>query len=251
MCLKSEVHLFQVAMCSFLQSSFGWAYLLVFLGMLSYPMQSAPVQNLTEHGSHRLRHDRHNRHHRRLTSESQRRHDFRQAVKKEHSPIYLSDYVVLSPTIPEMPPWYIIQSDSHEKLEKSQKYGSKRRTKRTSGMDADSISLPACQGVSGWVQRSEADDMWGNTVRVAQNLDIGGARVNQYFYETFCYQENYSCRGIDTTKYKSACQNKYIWAYAKTIDSAGEEGWNLVKIRGSCNCALFPFLDGSEGFPVL
>ena len=101
------------------------------------------------------------------------------------------------------------------------------------------MHVPVCKSISDWVERTEAHDMWGNKVEVLQEIEIGGTRVNQYFYETYCREEKASCLGIDTSRYFSVCKNKHVWAYAKIRTKVGDEGWNLIKIRGSCNCALY------------
>ena len=64
--------------------------------------------------------------------------------------------------------------------------------------------------------------------------------VNQYFYETVCSRNIHKrpCLGIDTSKYESTCELKYVWAYAQVRNTFGKLGWNFIKIRGSCNCAL-------------
>nr|AMZ00106.1 neurotrophin [Platynereis dumerilii] len=111
----------------------------------------------------------------------------------------------------------------------------KGRSKRS----LDFVHVPVCDSVSEWVERHEARNMWGHKVEVLQEIDIGGARVNQYFYETKCREEKSACVGIDTQQFYSVCKNKHVWAYAKIRTSAGDEGWNLIKIPGSCNCALF------------
>ncbi|CAH1799665.1 unnamed protein product [Owenia fusiformis] len=111
------------------------------------------------------------------------------------------------------------------------------RRKRSKRRD---MSVPVCTSSSRWVQRTDAEDMWGNSVKVAQHIPSGNSMINQYFYETFCRrQEPAPCYGIDSERFDSLCENKYIWTYARIINSFGEEGWNLIKIRGSCNCALF------------
>ncbi len=113
------------------------------------------------------------------------------------------------------------------------------RTKREVDDRLHSGMEPVCRSTSQWIEKHTAEDMWGNTVQVLQEIDIGGTRINQYFYETYCESENATCNGIDTSQYYSLCSDRHVWAYANVRNESGEEGWALVKVRSSCNCALF------------
>lgn len=111
------------------------------------------------------------------------------------------------------------------------------------------IKQSLCDSVSDWNARTTAKDLWGHDVRIVQSIEVSknnvtgeSTRVNQYFYETYCASEALSCRGIDTSTYSSKCETKHIWAYARVINSNNEEGWVLIKLRGSCNCALYPLV---------
>ena len=120
--------------------------------------------------------------------------------------------------------------------ENRQPSAGKSRTKRF----VDTLHKePVCKSVSEWVERTTAEDIWGNTVQVLQKINVGNALVNQYFYETFCETEKTTCTGIDTRRYNSVCSSQHIWAYAKVRTRDGEEGWAIIKVRGSCNCSLF------------
>jgi hypothetical protein len=48
-----------------------------------------------------------------------------------------------------------------------------------------------------------------------------------------------SCSAINDVLYRSSCQTRNIWVYAKVIRHGDDEGWNLIKVRGSCNCAYY------------
>ena len=99
--------------------------------------------------------------------------------------------------------------------------------------------VPVCRAQSQWVQYAQAYDTWGNLVEVLQEMDIDGVMVHQYIYETRCQQTESECTGIDRRRYLSLCQTQHVFAYAKIRDRSGQPGWNLIKVPGSCNCALF------------
>lgn len=139
-------------------------------------------------------------------------------------PQYASVYVQFSSRPPVSPPWASASQ--------------RRRERRNSDAGVDLMTRPVCESVSQWHSKTEAEDMWGNRVPVVQSIDINGRRVNQYFFETYCASENCTCHGIDTQQYTSKCESKHIWAYAKTVDSQNNQGWNLIKLRGSCSCSV-------------
>ncbi len=135
-------------------------------------------------------------------------------------------------------------TENTDKLEQIAKEIGDTHAKRVSGVRgkrfAEELHMePVCRSVSEWVQRTEAEDLWGNVVQVLQKIDVGSAVVNQYFYETHCAEERAVCNGIDTRLYSSVCSDKHVWAYAKARIGTGEEGWVLIKVRSSCNCSLF------------
>ncbi len=157
-----------------------------------------------------------------------------------------SSRVSLSQVKPMVPPVSLSLNEDMERLafiaveidnnnnNKSEQHHRDRRSL------SEYVYTSVCDSVSEWVEKMDAKDMWGNHVQVLQEIDIGGGvRVNQYFYETRCRQEKTACIGIDTHNYFSVCENKYVWAYAKVATRRQEVGWSLIKIRGSCNCALF------------
>ena len=116
---------------------------------------------------------------------------------------------------------------------------------RTTLPSHPALLQPVCDSVSEWVRRFEAEDVWGNRVRVVQEIDNGSSRVNQYFYETRCASANRrnglppACSGIDSVLYESVCYESHVWAYAKVAEySRSGDGWTFVKIRASCNCGL-------------
>lgn len=165
------------------------------------------------------------------TSKDNSKHDSQKSninsTEIHHAPKeYQSIYVRFAPQIPETPPWQPPDGPAAP------------RTKRSTNPSMHPIKQSVCESVSNWVEKTTAEGMWGNTLTVAQKIDISGTRVHQYFYETRCVEEHCQCLGIDTTRYTSKCESQHIWAYAKVTDSYGTEGWNLIKLRGGCGCLI-------------
>jgi len=189
------------------------------------------------------------------------------------APPFESDRVVFSERAPTSPPWFIDRSaasaiarllshddqnnrtasnDEDDETDRRHHTGRQRRSV-TPAADGH-ISLPShpallqpvCDSVSEWVQRFEAEDVWGHSVTVLQEIDNGSSRVNQYFYETRCTGANRrpnglppACSGIDSVLYESVCYESHVWAYAKVAQySRSGDGWTFVKIRASCKCGL-------------
>lgn len=172
---------------------------------------------------------RHHQHHNHLRNSKSSVYSF------EPPPQYASVYVRFSSQPPVSPPW----------ISNGQRRG-RNRARRSSDDSIDLVTRPACESISRWHSKTEAEDMWGNKVPVVQSIDVNGARVNQYFFETYCTRENCTCHGIDTQLYTSKCKSKHIWAYAKTIDSQNNQGWNLIKLRGSCSCSVTRIDEGRD-----
>lgn len=143
-----------------------------------------------------------------------------------------SPYVRVAANKPVHPPW------ATEEEEHAPEGDSRHR--RSAG--AFNVVESVCDSTSDWVEKESAEDMWGNPVHVIKNIQVGNAMMKQYFYETFCTAQtssNQTCRGIDASAYTSKCETKHIWAYAQVRNHLNDIGWTHVKIRGSCNCALY------------
>ncbi|XP_064627856.1 neurotrophin-3-like [Lineus longissimus] len=117
---------------------------------------------------------------------------------------------------------------------------SQRRTKRQALRDRlqrqrefnRHVGKSVCATTYAWSELTEAEDWWGNMVRVAQHIDSGNTRVKQYIYEAYCLNgEHASCSAIDTDLYRSSCQTRFLWVYAKVIRHGDMEGWNLIKMH--------------------
>lgn len=185
-------------------------------------------------------------------------------------PPFASDRVVFAERPPVSPPWFVDRSASTAIAELLSRSAVRDDNRTASGPDSDrdrpprrlrrsapaaegyvtlpshpALLQPVCQSVSEWVRRFEAEDVWGNRVRVVQEIDNGSQRVNQYFYETRCSRASRgnglppACSGINSVLYESICFETHVWAYAKVADySRSGDGWTFVKIRASCNCGL-------------
>lgn len=138
---------------------------------------------------------------------------------------YESIYVRFATEPPTLPPWINTESDS--RVRRSTNSSIQLRVKQS-----------VCDSLTTWVLKTTAEDVHGNVLELAQHIDVDGLRIQQYFYETYCLEEKCACKGIDTSLYTSECESKYIFAYAKTIDSQGDRAWTLIKLRGSCNCSI-------------
>ena len=159
---------------------------------------------------------------------------------------FASTRVMFAAEKPIFPPASTLNSaENIEMLEKAAKDLARENGETSTGKSrakrfADALHKePVCKSVSEWVERTTAEDTWGNTVEVLQKINVGNTLVNQYFYETFCETEKTTCTGIDTRRYNSVCSSQHIWAYAKVRTRDREEGWAIIKVRGSCNCSLF------------
>ena len=210
------------------------------------------------------RHHRHRHHGDRVRS----RHTPASSVDTPEVPPVASERVVFASRPPTTPPWFVDRSVStalvellsyataHEynrttSVQRSysdeiRRSGRQRRSVPSRQLPSHPALLqPVCDSASEWLQLFEAEDVFGNRVRVLQEIDNGSSRVNQYFYETRCTSTNRrnglppACSGIDSASYESVCYESHVWAYAKVADySRAGDGWTLVKIRASCNCGL-------------
>jgi len=194
-------------------------------------------------------------------------------------PAFASDRVVFAERPPTTPPWFVDRSAATALAELASRAAAALRDvdNRTASSDEDrdrkqrqrrsatngrvtlpshpALLQPVCDSVSEWVQRFEAEDVWGNRVQVVQEIDNGNSRVNQYFYETRCARANRrnglppACAGIDSVLYESICYETQVCVIAKvaaysrpghgwTEYSRSGDGWTYVKIPAACNCGL-------------
>lgn len=185
-------------------------------------------------------------------------------------PPFASDRVVFAARPPVSPPWFVDRASASAIAELLSLVAAARGDNQTASGDDDrrprrrqrrsataangyvtlpshpALLQPVCASVSEWVRRFEAEDVWGNRVRVVQEIDNGSSRVNQYFYETRCASAGRrnnglpaACSGINSVLYESICFETHVWAYAKVAAySRSGDGWTFVKIPASCNCGL-------------
>jgi len=234
---------------------------LLFTWLVACHVTAALPTNISHHHRHRHHHN---------TTRS--RHTPPRVDTVPRFDTFRSDLVVFADRPPTSPPWFVDRSAASalaELLSQSTAHD-ENRTASTQRPDSDEVQgtgrqrrsvphadgritlpshpallQPVCDSVSEWIQRFEAEDVWGNRVRVVQEIDNGSSRVNQYFYETRCTDANRrnglppACSGIDSALYESVCYETHVFAYARVAEySQSGDGWTFVKIRASCNCGL-------------
>lgn len=98
-----------------------------------------------------------------------------------------------------------------------------------------------CPSGSEWKMKSTAFNLYGNRVKVVQNILLHGANVSQYFYETFCLRSihNSGCRGIDYQVWNSSCYESHAWTYGKIYSDKGNIEWGVIAAKSSCSCAIW------------
>jgi len=249
--------------------------LLVTLFVMGHVTAAMPAE-ATHHHRHRHRHHRHSgtvrsRHTTTHSADTSLPPTLPSPAARLDSgvpPPFASERVVLAERPPMTPPWFVVdrwsvvqsqpsttaapddanRTTSSPRSDGGDEIHPESRRQRRSAAAGELASHPAhlqpvCASVSAWVQRSHAEDRWGNRVTVLQEIDNGSYRVNQYFYETRCLRSNGNgrCAGINSALYESVCYERHVWAYAKVAGySRSGDGWTLVKIRAACNCGLVP-----------
>lgn len=160
-------------------------------------------------------------------------------------PLKLSSLVVFSTEKPKETPYSSRQSDMLPNVLNYTRYSTFnaasfpiRNKRQIDDVDFDHIAQPVCERRHDWLQKTEAINSYHHKVSVLQKINVAGVLVNQYFFETWCREEESKCTGIDRKSFKSFCQTKFIWAYAMVRNDNNEEGWSHIKLRGSCNCAV-------------
>ena len=131
---------------------------------------------------------------------------------------------------------------------------------------------PTCQTESVWVKLHHAYDMYKNRVEVLPDFQQNNTIVEQIFHERYCAGDTFltnvpvvesshptplmpsvsshrlewsnmlgkqKCFGIDSKAYHGYCITQHSFVYAKVKNQKGEDGWNVIRIRGGCECAVF------------
>ena len=83
----------------------------------------------------------------------------------------------------------------------------------------------------------EAVDVSGDIVQLAPLYQNDGTVVKQLVQESFCVQENCTCRGIKSRKFESTCMTNYMLSGAQVIKD-GQVVWSHIKIRSGCSCVV-------------
>ncbi|GAU96034.1 hypothetical protein RvY_07537 [Ramazzottius varieornatus] len=131
---------------------------------------------------------------------------------------------------------------------------------------------PSCQTESAWVKLHHAFNLYKNRVEVLPTFEQNNTLVEQIFNERYCAGESlttdgakvehnhhqislpinssqrpewpamlgkHKCFGIDTTAYQGYCVTQQSFVYAMVKNQRGEVGWNVIRVRGGCECAVF------------
>ena len=95
----------------------------------------------------------------------------------------------------------------------------------------------SCPTKTEFTYLKEAVDVSGDIVQLAPLYQDDGTLVKQLVQESFCIQENCTCRGIKSRKFESTCMTDYMFSSAKVIKD-GQVVWSFIKVRSGCSCVL-------------
>ena len=92
----------------------------------------------------------------------------------------------------------------------------------------------SCRTKSGYRLLQEAEDVFGNIVKLVPLYRINDITIHPIFFESYCDPESSHC--WRTEKYNMpVCETNYIAVYARFIKQ-GQVGWGPIKIRSGCSC---------------
>lgn len=109
----------------------------------------------------------------------------------------------------------------------------KRKRKRT----RHGLRRHVCPSKTMYVFKTEAEDIFENTVKVHPVIQIKNLTIDQLFYESFCPEEKCNCGGVDKDKFMSSCETTYSYSYARVVKN-GQIGWSFIKTRSGCSCVV-------------
>jgi Nerve growth factor family len=116
-----------------------------------------------------------------------------------------------------------------------------------------------CPTETVWSRPATALDLYGNLVEVLPAFRQNDVLVEQIFQEKFCASTTThkevrpvlgpsanqgngflpeQCFGIDQKLFEGVCVTQPSFVYANVKNQRGEVGWNVIRIRGGCQCAL-------------
>ena len=95
----------------------------------------------------------------------------------------------------------------------------------------------SCPTKTAFTYLKEAVDVSGDLVKLAPLHQDDGTVVKQLVQESFCGEENCTCRGIKGRKFESTCMTDYMFSGANVIKD-GQVVWSHIKIRSGCSCVL-------------
>ena len=112
---------------------------------------------------------------------------------------------------------------------------SKERAHQTSLEKRNWTPGRSCRTKSGYRLLNEAEDVFGNIVKLVPLYRINDITIHPIFFESYCDTENSHCRRTGTDYNMLVCETNYIAAYARVIKQ-GQVGWGQIKIRSGCSC---------------
>ena len=95
----------------------------------------------------------------------------------------------------------------------------------------------SCPTKTEFTYLKEAIDVSGDIVQLAPLYQDDGTLVKQLVQESFCIQENCTCRGINSRKFESTCMIDYRFSSAIVIKD-GQLVWSNIKVRSGCSCVV-------------
>ena len=102
----------------------------------------------------------------------------------------------------------------------------------------------SCRTKSGYRLLKEAEDVFGNIVKLVPLYRINDITIHPIFFESYCDTENSHCWRTEAAYNMLVCETNYIAAYARVIKQ-GQVGWGQIKIRSGCSCFFSDKLQSS------
>ncbi|KAH3738148.1 hypothetical protein DPMN_044776 [Dreissena polymorpha] len=130
------------------------------------------------------------------------------------------------------------QTSSKAKMRQGRRNRPHKRTKSLHRLPSQNgFSKKSCGTRSSYVYKTEAEDIFGDTVSIYPVIEFGKVTIDQYFHETYCLDENCACAGIDSKHFTSFCETTHSYTYARAVKN-GNLGWTFVKVRSGCACII-------------
>lgn len=133
--------------------------------------------------------------------------------------------------------------NQRRRMPSDRKHGNRRsrnrQSKNRNHKIRESLGLRrrSCPATTSYVFKTEAEDIFGNIVEVHPVIHVGSLTISQYFYESYCHEEECMCRGAESTRFESSCETTHSYTYARVVKN-GEAGWTYIKVRSGCSCVI-------------